>query len=123
MLTGLKQELCSTPCYYSRNSSNIGFDLANNNNFVASGLSEDNFFIVVNADTYFEDTQLAPLLRWLTHNKSISCAALLLLNPSGSIQYSAKNNPTLLSLALCGCGFCLSSQSCQNMIDDIKYDS
>ena len=100
LLASIKQELGSTPCYYSRNSSNIGFGLANNSNYAASELSEDDLFIVANPDTYFEATQLAPLLLWLARNKSISCAAPLLLNPSGSIQYSAKKNPTLLSLAL-----------------------
>ena len=100
LLTGINQELGSTPFYYSHNSSNIGFGLANNRNYEASRLSEEDFFIVANPDTYFEATQLAPLLLWVFHNKSISCAAPLLLNPSGSIQYSAKKNPTLLSLAL-----------------------
>ena len=100
LLIGIKQELGSTPCCYSRNSSNIGFGLANNRNYEASRLSEEDFFIVANPDTYFEATQLAPLLLWVVHNKNISCAAPLLLNPSGSIQHSAKKNPTLLSLVL-----------------------
>ena len=100
LLPDIKQELCSTPCYYFHNSSNIGFGLANNRNYEASRLSEDDLFIVANPDTYFDATQLADLLQWVVHNKNISCAAPLLLNPSGSIQYSAKKNPTLLSLAL-----------------------
>ena len=100
LLTGIKHELGSTPCYYSHNSSNIGFGLANNNNYVSSELSEDDLFIVANPDTYFEASELAPLLLWVFHNKNISCAAPLLLNQGGSIQYSAKKDPTLLSLAL-----------------------
>ena len=85
---------------YALNSSNIGFGLGNNINFQSANLSDNDIFIVVNPDTYFEASQLAPLLLWVVHNKNISCAAPLLLNPSGSIQYSAKKNPTLLSLAL-----------------------
>lgn len=100
LLAGISQKISLVPWRYSLNSVNIGFGLANNNNYVSSELSEDDFFIVANPDTYFEATQLAPLLLWLAHNKSISCAAPLLLNPSGSIQYSAKKNPTLLSLVL-----------------------
>jgi len=99
-LTGIKQELGSTPWYYFHNSSNIGFGLANNSNYVSSEFSDDDLFIVANPDTYFDATQLAPLLLWVFHNKNISCAAPLMLNSSGSIQYSAKKNPTLLSLVL-----------------------
>ncbi|WP_341882023.1 hypothetical protein [Synechococcus sp. UW140] len=100
LLIGIKQKLGSAAFYYSHNSSNIGFGLANNRNYEASQLSEDDLFIVANPDTYFEPTQLAPLLLWVVHNKNIACAAPVLLNPGGSIQYSAKKNPTLLSLAL-----------------------
>ena len=100
LLTGIKHELGSIPCYYFHNSSNIGFGLANNRNYEAPRLSEDDLFIVANPDTYFDATQLADLLQWVVHNKNISCAAPLLLNPGGSVQYSAKKNPTLLSLAL-----------------------
>ena len=100
LLSVVNQELGSPPCCYSQNPSNIGFGLANNSNYVSSELLDDDLFIVANPDTYFDATQLAPLLLWVVHNKNISCAAPLLLNPGGSIQYSAKKNPTLLSLAL-----------------------
>ena len=105
LLTGKKQELGSTHCYYAHNSSNIGFGLANNSNYVSSELLDDDLFIVANPDTYFDATQLAPLLLWVVQKKNISCAAPLLLNASGSIQYSAKKNPTLLSLILGRLGF------------------
>jgi len=105
LLTGIKQELGSTPCYYSHNSLNIGFGLANNSNYVSSELLDDDLFVVANPDTYFDATQLAPLLLWVVQKKNISCAAPLLLNASGSIQYSAKKNPTLLSLILGRLGF------------------
>ena len=71
LLTGIKHELGSTPCYYSHNPSNIGFGLANNSNYVSSEFSDDDLFIVANPDTYFDATQLAPLLLWVFHNKSI----------------------------------------------------
>ena len=105
LLAGIGRKLSSVPWHYFHNSSNIGFGLANNCNYESSELTEDDFFIVSNPDTYFDATQLAPLLFWLVDNKSISCAAPLLLNASGSIQYSAKKNPTLLSLILGRLGF------------------
>ena len=44
LLTGIKNELGSTPCYYSQNFLNIGFGLVNNSNYVTSDFSEDDFF-------------------------------------------------------------------------------
>lgn len=105
LLVGIGQKLSSVPWQYSHTPSNIGFGLANNCNYETSELTDDDFFIVSNPDTYFDATQLAPLLIWLVDNKSISCAAPLLINTIGSIQYSAKKNPTLLSLALGRLGF------------------
>lgn len=79
---------------------NIGFGAANNRNFLSSDFKEDFLFIVANPDTSFDPSSLLPLLDWVVDNPQVSCAAPLVLNPEGGIQFSAKHNLTLLSLLL-----------------------
>jgi len=79
---------------------NIGYGRANNSNYNAASLQPDDFFIVTNPDITFEAGQLVPLLAWMAGNPDVSCAAPLVVGADGAIQYSAKRNPTLLSLAL-----------------------
>ena len=79
---------------------NIGFGSANNKNF--SGLTSNDLFlfIVANPDICFEPYSLLPLLDWTISNPMVSCVSPLILNPGGNVQYSAKHNPTFLSLLL-----------------------
>lgn len=84
-----------------RKSSNIGFGSANNLNFKTAMLSFADLFVVVNPDISFASQELSPLLDWIQDNAShVSCVAPLVVNASGQIQYSAKQNPTFLSLLL-----------------------
>jgi GT2 family glycosyltransferase len=82
------------------NAPNVGFASANNFNacFLLYDLSE--LFVVVNPDTSFFSSELAPLLYWVLDHKKVSCAAPLVINPGGATQCSAKHNPTFLSLLL-----------------------
>lgn len=79
---------------------NIGFGAANNKNFLSSDFKEDFLFIVANPDTSFDPSSLLPLLDWVVDNPQVSCAAPLVINPGGDIQFSAKHDPTLVSLLL-----------------------
>jgi GT2 family glycosyltransferase len=84
-----------------RKSKNIGFGSANNRNFELAKVSGDDVFVVANPDITFIAAELAPLLDWLRLNSDrVSCVAPLIVNASGDIQYSAKKNPTFLSLLL-----------------------
>ena len=84
-----------------RQSKNIGFGSANNYNFRVASLSERDIFVVVNPDISFLSHELSPLLDWLQANSShVACVSPLVTNASGEIQYSAKQNPTFLSLLL-----------------------
>jgi len=81
--------------------SNIGFGSANNINFKTAMLSSVDLFVVVNPDISFASQELSPLLDWIQDNAlRVSCVAPLVVNASGEIQYSAKRNPTFLSLLL-----------------------
>ena len=79
---------------------NIGFGRANNFNYFQASLSGDDIFIVANPDVSFAPADLVRLLDWLVSRPYVSCLAPLIVGSSGAIQYSAKRNPTLLSLAL-----------------------
>ena len=79
---------------------NVGFGTANNINFLSHHSNEDFLFIVVNPDIEFEPEPLISLLDWLVEEPFVSCVAPLILNSNENIQYSAKRNPTALSLLI-----------------------
>jgi len=95
----LKLELPSFELFYERGS-NIGFGAANNRNFFRSCLSDSDYIVIVNPDISFSPDQLYPLFEWAVVSKHCSCVAPLIMSPNGNIQYSAKMNPTFLSLLL-----------------------
>lgn len=82
------------------NGPNVGFGSANNINFARAGLASCDLFCVVNPDIKFKAHQLLPLIRWTLSTSNVSCAAPLILQDNGSIQFSVKHNPTILSLLL-----------------------
>jgi GT2 family glycosyltransferase len=82
------------------NAANVGFARANNFNAGSLDYVPSELFIVANPDTSFLSLELAPLLYWVLDHKKVSCASPLVINPGGATQYSAKHNPTFLSLLL-----------------------
>jgi GT2 family glycosyltransferase len=82
------------------NAGNVGFARANNINSGSLLYVPSELFVVANPDTSFLSYELAPLLYWVLENKNVSCAAPFVVNPGGATQYSAKRNPTFLSLLL-----------------------
>jgi GT2 family glycosyltransferase len=79
---------------------NIGFGGANNFNYSQASLFGDDIFVVANPDVSFAAVDLVRLLDWLVSRPTVACLAPLIVSPIGTIQYSAKRNPTVLSLAL-----------------------
>lgn len=96
---------------------NIGFGRANNRNFTNSGLADSDLFVVVNPDIRFHSVQLLPLLAWAFSHDEFSCIAPLVLLNEGGVQFSAKRNPTVLSLLL-GRFDCLLSWTFFRQYDD-----
>lgn len=86
---------------YFHDGKNIGFASAHNFNYQShanTGTYGQSFFIPVNPDIYFSDASLLNLLHWLSLHVDVVCCAPLVKNQHGSKQFSAKTNPTLLSL-------------------------
>ena len=79
---------------------NVGFGIANNYNFSSASLSDQDLFVIANPDIQFSPSKLLPLLNWTLSHGNCSCVAPLVLLNNGSVQYSAKRNPTFLSLFL-----------------------
>ena len=80
---------------------NVGFGCANNRNFFSARLDGSALLVVVNPDIRFSAHELLPIVCWaFDHYFECSCVAPLVCLEGGKIQYSAKHNPTLLSLFL-----------------------
>ena len=85
---------------YQVNTNNIGFGKAHNMNLLnKKEIIKDTVFIIINPDINFKYEELFDYLRSFIISNYL-CVAPLILNENGRIQYSAKNNPTLLSLIL-----------------------
>lgn len=79
---------------------NVGFGAANNINFESNHSNDSFLFIVVNPDIEFQPGPLISLLDWLEGKPYVSCVSPLILNSGDIIQYSAKHDPTVLSLLI-----------------------
>lgn len=95
----VQERIPGVELFYSKGA-NIGFGSANNFNYSQASLSCNDIFIVANPDVSFEPADLLRLLDWLVSKPSVACLAPLIVGSRGTIQYSAKRNPTILSLAL-----------------------
>ena len=85
---------------YHLNIKNCGYGKGHNLNFKNNpNLSKNDFFIAMNPDIFFKAEQLVPIFEYLL-NVEYSCASPLIYLADKSIQYSAKRNPTFLSLIL-----------------------
>lgn len=92
-------------CHLSSDRRNIGFGKGHNYNFscastqVSGFLSENSIFCPVNPDTSFDHFSISDLLSWFTSGPCICCAPLI-YTAGNHIQYTAKRNPSFLSLLL-----------------------
>lgn len=74
------------------NKINLGFPAANNQAFK---LTKGNYVLMLNPDTELRDNSLLKLKQYLDENKEISLIGPKLLNPDGTLQYSAWKFPKL----------------------------
>ena len=79
---------------------NIGFGAGHNKNFNLIDSDDQFLFIVVNPDISFHAPSILDLVKWLDECPSCSCVAPLIVNGESKIQFSAKRDPTILSLLL-----------------------
>ena len=92
--------LYSFDILYHLNKSNVGFGAANNRNFNYLMPKNEDILIVTNPDIEFEANSMLDMVKHFDSNIRYSCISPLIQNKEGDIQYSAKKNPTLLSLLI-----------------------
>ena len=83
-----------------RSHRNLGYGLGHNHNLLEQNSNKDIWFTAINPDVYFQGKKLVSFFEFVTSSNLISCAAPLIYLPNGSIQYSAKKNPTMFSLLI-----------------------
>jgi len=83
---------------YTSSHKNLGYGQGHNKNFESIKNYKKSWFIAVNPDISFTGKQIYKFITYIIKNENISCAAPLIYLPNREIQYSAKHNPTVLSL-------------------------
>lgn len=82
------------------NYKNLGFGKSHNYNLIKNRkYNKDEIFIIINPDISFDSFSLIEYVREFYITNDV-CWAPLIINKFGDIQYSAKSNPTILSLLL-----------------------
>ncbi len=100
----IKENLNNNIIFYYSYNNNIGFGRGHNCAFAVSriscNLNKDDILIIVNPDVYFLPKEIHRMIDFINQkeNKKIVCIAPLIFNEKEIIQYSAKQNPTILSL-------------------------
>ena len=84
---------------YKCNGKNIGFGNGHNSNLLNYGYESSDIYIIVNPDIEFNSRCLIKFVQQFI-NSDFLCTAPLIRDSRGFIQYSAKTNPTVLSLLL-----------------------
>lgn len=77
----------------TENKRNIGFGAAHN---MAIRSSDSRYVILLNPDCRLEDTDaLTKVVKYLDENEDVGILGLRVLNPDGSLQFSARRFPTI----------------------------
>ncbi len=83
---------------YNLSKRNLGYGQGHNNNFQKVKSNNKIWFLAINPDISFTGNSLYKYILFITSEVNISCAAPLIYLSNNEIQYSAKKNPTFLSL-------------------------
>lgn len=76
---------------------NIGYGRANNKNLLKELSEPEDIYIISNPDIKFDSDQINKIVDWFNKN-DYTCISPLIINQMKEIQYTAKRNPTILSL-------------------------
>ena len=79
---------------------NLGYGLGHNSNLLNIKPNAETIFVALNPDIYFDGNDIFGFIKYCLENNNFACAAPLIYLPNGDIQYSAKKNPTTLSLLI-----------------------
>ena len=77
---------------------NLGYGMGHNKNLLKLEPDKNTWYVALNPDIYFEGKEVINYFKYITSNQEIKCSAPLIILPNGDIQYSAKKNPTFISL-------------------------
>ncbi len=103
----LKQQIDNSFTFiYTHKNKNIGYGRGNNSAFIAAKknktLNKNDLVIVVNPDISFKKDEIISILNFLSKETSddVVCLSPTMYNTRNDLQFSAKENPTLLSLLI-----------------------
>lgn len=85
---------CFPQAVLVRNRENRGFGAAHNQVLKGSG---SRYVFLLNPDAEMQPGSLAALVRFMDENPDVGICGPLVLNPDGTVQYSARRFPTLLA--------------------------
>ncbi len=83
---------------YFASKKNLGYGMGHNKNLLRLKPNKKTWYVALNPDIYFEGKEIINYFKYITSNEGITCSAPLIFLPNGDIQYSAKKNPTFISL-------------------------
>ena len=99
-INNLNTNKVSFEIVFSKTKNNLGYGLGHNFNLLKEKSNDDIWFIAINPDIYFSGINLFSFFEYILFSENISCAAPLIHLPNGTIQYSAKKDPTMASLLI-----------------------
>ena len=86
---------------YTKSDLNLGYGKAHNKNFIKIKNKKKFLFITLNPDISFDPKNIYPLFDYAINEKNnYSCLAPLIILNNNKLQYSAKNNPTIVDLII-----------------------
>ena len=94
----LLNEKYSFKVVFFKSKENLGYGMGHNKNLLVENSDKDTWYVALNPDIYFLGSQLIGFFEFIITSMDIYCAAPLIYLPNGSIQYSAKKNPTRIGL-------------------------
>ena len=101
----LKHEAILRKTSYTFHNFNLGYGRGHNFNLLKGETkfikkNPKDIFLIVNPDISFDAKNFSQILQWYEKTNNISCTSPLIFNDKNKIQYSAKKDPTFLSLFL-----------------------
>ncbi len=76
---------------------NIGYGRGNNRNLLSEISKPEDIYIISNPDISFDCNEMEKIIDWYSKSE-YACISPLIINHKKEIQYTAKKNPTILSL-------------------------
>tara|TARA_Y100001978_G_C23702861_1_gene442413 strand:- start:10190 stop:11008 length:819 start_codon:yes stop_codon:yes gene_type:complete len=98
----IRNKLTLISSTFTYNYKNIGFGAGHNRNiFELNSIHSNSIIIILNPDIKFRASELINIVEYSFKNfQNVSCLSPLIYNSKNKIQYTAKKNPTFMSLII-----------------------